>query len=128
MAIMRDIRFTGCFTLKTMLDYVICDREPDNQERIKMSSEEIEVVVTLQRDLWEALLWRAQTEQEPATALFVCAIEQFLHQAVSCQILAQQLQRECAELAALDFDDIGTEDEWSVIQNEALYETESALG
>ena len=93
-----------------------------------MSSEKIEVAVTLPRDLWEALLWRAQTEQEHETALLVRAIEQFLHQAASRHTLAQQLQRERAELAALEFNDVGTEDEWLVVQNEALHETEGALG
>ena len=52
-----------------------------------MSSEKIEVAVTLPCELWEALVWRAQTEQEHETGLLVRAIEQFLHQAVSRQTL-----------------------------------------
>jgi len=93
-----------------------------------MSSEKIEVAVTLPRELWEELLWRAQAEQEHETDLLVRAIEQFLHQAASRQTIAQQLRRECEALAALDFDDVGTEDEWLVVQNEALHQTEAALG
>ncbi len=93
-----------------------------------MSSEKIEVAVSLPRDLWKELVWRAQTEQEHETDLLVRAIEQFLHQAVSRQTLAQQLRRECAELATIAFDDVGTEDEWLVVQNEALHKTEAALG
>jgi len=93
-----------------------------------MRSEKIEVAVTLPLDLWKELVWRAQTEQEHETDLLVRAIEQFLHQAVSRQTTEQQLRCDCAELAALTFDDIGTEDEWLVIQNEALHKTEATLG
>ncbi|MEW5985937.1 MAG: hypothetical protein AB1791_04830 [Chloroflexota bacterium] len=37
------------------------------------------------------------------------------------QALAEQLRRECDELALMEFDDVGTEDEWLVVQNEALH-------
>lgn len=93
-----------------------------------MRSEKIEVAVTLPRELWEELLWRAQTDQEHETDLLVRAIEQFLHQEINDQPVKQQLRRECDELAALEFEDVGTEEEWLVIQNEALHNAETTLG
>lgn len=93
-----------------------------------MISEKIDVAVRLPRTLWDALIGRAQTEHEDETTLLVRAIEQFLQQATDEDTVAQQLERECAELATLDFDDIGTEDEWLVVQNEALHNVEAALG
>lgn len=93
-----------------------------------MISEKIDVAVTLPRNLWDALLGRAQTEHEDETTLLVRAIERFLQQTADEQTVAQQLKRECAELATLDFDDIGTEEEWLVVQNEALHSVEVALG
>jgi hypothetical protein len=93
-----------------------------------MISEEIDVAFTLPRNLWEAFVGRAQSEQEPESMLLVRAIEQFLQQTAIVQATTQQLARECAELAQLDFNDVGTEEEWLVIQNEALHNTENALG
>ena len=87
-----------------------------------MVSEKIDVAVTLPRDLWEALLGRAQSEHKDETILLVRAIEQFLQQAT-----AEQMARECAELAELEFEDVGTEDEWLVVQNEALHNIEATL-
>jgi hypothetical protein len=37
------------------------------------------------------------------------------------------LQRECEALATMEFDDVGTEDEWLIIQNEALNKAEIDL-
>lgn len=87
-----------------------------------MVSEKVDVAVTLPRVLWEALLGRAQSEHKDETTLLVRAIEQFLQQATT-----EQLARECAELAELEFEDVGTEDEWLVVQNEALHNVEAAL-
>ncbi len=41
--------------------------------------------------------------------------------------MAERLQRECEELAAMEFDDVGTEEEWLIIQNEALIYSELLL-
>lgn len=92
-----------------------------------MISEEIDVAVTLPRNLWEAFIGRAQSEQAAESALLVRALEQFLQQPTD-QSITEQLAQECAELAKLDLTDVGTEDEWLVVQNEALYNTETALG
>lgn len=92
-----------------------------------MSSAEIDVAVTLPRLLWEALQDRAQSEHKDETTLLVRAIEQLLEQTTTPQMMEQQLARECAELATLEFDDVGTEDEWLVVQNEALHTAEAAL-
>ena len=93
-----------------------------------MISEHIDVAVTLPRRLWEALVGQAQSEQETETTMLVRAIEQLLQQTTIEQTATQQLARECAELATLTFDDVGTEDEWLVVQNEALHNTENAFG
>ncbi|MCE7987999.1 MAG: hypothetical protein DYG89_43090 [Caldilinea sp. CFX5] len=92
-----------------------------------MYSEEIDVAVTLPRALWEALQDRAQSEHKNETTLLVRAIEQLLEQTTTQQMMEQQLARECAELAGLEFDDVGTEDEWLVVQNEALHTAEATL-
>jgi hypothetical protein len=44
----------------------------------------------------------------------------YLQQEAAKIARAERLQRECEELASLEFDDVGTEDEWLIIQNEAL--------
>ncbi len=92
-----------------------------------MVSEEIDVAVTLPRVLWEALQGRAQSEHKDETTLLVRAIEQLLEQTTTQQLMEQQLARECAELAKLEFDDVGAEEEWLVVQNEALHSAETAL-
>ena len=38
--------------------------------------------------------------------------------------LNQQLAEECRQLAAMNFDDIGTDEEWTRVQNEALFALE----
>jgi hypothetical protein len=92
-----------------------------------MTTEKVEVSLVLPRDLWEQLLERAQTGQEDETALMIRAIDQFLQQEATRIALAERLQRECEELATMEFDDIGTEDEWLIIQNEALNKAEIDL-
>ncbi len=93
-----------------------------------MTMENVEVSVTLPRVLWEQLLQWAQTERENETALLTRAIEQFLRQEADKLALAKRLERECEELAKMEFDDVGTEDEWLVIQNEALNNAEVNFG
>jgi hypothetical protein len=90
--------------------------------------EKVEISVALPRVLWEQLLWRAQTEKEDETTLLVRAIEQFLRQETADSALAERLQRECEELAVMEFDDVGTEDEWLIVQNEALNSIEADFG
>jgi hypothetical protein len=92
-----------------------------------MTTEKIEVSVVLPRHLWERLLWQAQTEQEDETTLLTRAVEQFLQQKAARLALTERLERECAELATLNFEDIGSEDEWLIIQNEALNKAEIDL-
>lgn len=92
-----------------------------------MKTERVEVSVVLPRNLWEELQDRAQVEHEDEMALLIRAIEQFLQQQPTSPTLYERLAQECAELAALTFDDIGNEDEWLVVQNEALATTEAAL-
>jgi hypothetical protein len=93
-----------------------------------MTMENVKISVTLPRVLWEQLLSRAQTEQENETTLLIRAIEQFLRQEADKLALAKRLERECEELAMMDFDDVGTEDEWLIVQNEALAKAEVDLG
>lgn len=93
-----------------------------------MTMENVEVSVKLPRVLWEQLLQWAQIEHENETTLLTRAIEQFLRQEADKLALAKRLERECEELAKLEFDDVGTEDEWLIIQNEALNDTEVNFG
>jgi hypothetical protein len=90
--------------------------------------ENVEISVTLPRVLWEQLLSRAKTEQENETTLLVRAIEQFLREEATRLALAERLERECEELAKMEFDDVGSEDEWLIVQNEALNNAEVDLG
>jgi hypothetical protein len=92
-----------------------------------MATREIEVSIVLPVDLWEQLQGRAETEKENETSLLIRAIEQFLHQESTRAARNERLKRECDELAAMDFDDVGTEEEWLVIQNEALNKAEFDL-
>jgi hypothetical protein len=92
-----------------------------------MTVEKVQVSLVLPRDLWEQLLGRAQAEQKDETTLMIRAIEQFLHQEVARIAMAERLQRECEALATMEFDDVGTEDEWLIIQNEALNKAEIDL-
>ena len=93
-----------------------------------MTIENIEVTVTLPRVLWEQLLQWAQSEQENETTLLTRAIEQYLRQEADKLALAERLDRECEAIAKLEFDDVGTEDEWLIIQNEALNDAEVKFG
>ena len=93
-----------------------------------MTTENVEISVTLPRALWEQLLQWAQTEHETETTLLTRAIEQFLQQEADKLALTQRLERECEELAMIEFDDVGSEDEWLIIQNQALSDTEVNLG
>jgi len=93
-----------------------------------MTMENVEISVTLPRVLWEQLLSRAKTEQENETTLLVRAIEQFLREEATRLALAERLERECEELAKMEFDDVGSEDEWLIVQNEALNNAEVDLG
>jgi hypothetical protein len=77
--------------------------------------------------LWEQLLGQAQSEHRDETSLMIRAIEQYLQQETAKIARAERLQRECEELANLEFDDVGTEDEWLIIQNEALAKAEIDL-
>lgn len=92
-----------------------------------MTIEKIQVSLVLPRDLWEQFLDRAQAEQKDETVLMARAIEQFLQQEAARLATAERLQRECEELATMEFDDVGTEDEWLIIQNEALNKAEFDL-
>jgi hypothetical protein len=85
-----------------------------------MTVEKVQVSLVLPRDLWEQLLGRAQAEQKDETSLMIRAIEQLLQPEATRIARAERLQRECEELAMIEFDDVGTEDEWLIIQNEAL--------
>ena len=93
-----------------------------------MTMEKIEVSVILPRMLWEQLLQWAQTEHENETTLLTRAIEQFLQQEADKLALTKRLERECEELAKMEFDDVGTEDEWLIVQNEALNDAEVNFG
>ena len=92
-----------------------------------MTVEKVQVSLVLPRDLWEQLLGRAQAEQKDETTLLIRAIEQFLQQEAAKMAMTERLQRECEELATMEFDDVGTEDEWLIIQNEALNKAEVDL-
>lgn len=92
-----------------------------------MTVEKVQISLVLPRDLWEQLLGRAQAEQKDETTLLIRAIEQFLQQEATRIAMAERLQRECEELATMEFDDVGTEDEWLIIQNEALNKAEVDL-
>lgn len=92
-----------------------------------MTVEKVQVSLVLPRDLWEQLLGRAQAEQKDETSLMIRAIEQFLQQEATRIARAERLQHECEELATMEFDDVGTEDEWLIIQNEALNNAEVDL-
>lgn len=89
-----------------------------------MTIEKVELSVAVPYALWEQLHWQAQAAQENETTLLIRALSQFLQQEASKVALAERLRQECEELAALDFQDVGTEAEWLVIQNEALHNTE----
>ena len=93
-----------------------------------MTMEKVEVSVTLPRMLWEQLLQWAQAEHENETILLTRAIEQFLRQEVDKLALTKRLERECEELAKMEFDDVGTEGEWLIVQNEALNDAEVNFG
>ena len=45
-------------------------------------------------------------------------------QAAEREKLNQRLTEECRQLAAMNFDDIGTDEEWTRVQNEALFALE----
>jgi hypothetical protein len=92
-----------------------------------MTVEKVQVSLVLPRDLWEQLLGRAQAEQKDETSLMIRVIEQFLQQEATRIARAERLQRECEELAMMEFDDVGTEDEWLILQNEALNKAEVDL-
>jgi hypothetical protein len=92
-----------------------------------MAIEKVQISLVLPRDLWEQLLGRAQAEQKDETSLMIRAIEQFLQHEAARIARAERLQRECEELATLEFDDVGTEEEWLIIQNEALNNAEVDL-
>lgn len=93
-----------------------------------MAMENIEVSVTLPRTLWEQMLLWAQTEQKNETILLVHAVERFLKQESAKSTFNKRLEQECEELAKMEFDDVGSEDEWLIIQNEALNHTEVSFG
>lgn len=80
---------------------------------VNMLTPQVDMVITVPQDLWEAVRRRAQSEHEDENTLLIRAIKRFLQQTT-----AEQLARECAELAELKFADVGTEDEWLVLQNE----------
>lgn len=92
-----------------------------------MTVEKVQISLVLPRDLWEQLRGQAQAEQKDETTLMVRAIEQFLQQEAARVTTAERLQRECEELATMEFDDVGTEDEWLIIQNEAPHKAEVDL-
>jgi hypothetical protein len=92
-----------------------------------MTVEKVQVSLVLPRDLWEQLLGRAQAEQKDETSLMIRVIEQFLQQEATRIARAERLQRECEELAMMEFDDVGTEGEWLILQNEALNKAEVDL-
>ena len=92
-----------------------------------MLTENVELSLTLPRVLWEQLHHQAQVVHADETSLLIQALEQFLQQASDKRALAERLLRECDELAGIDFDDVGTEDEWLIVQNEALNRIESEL-
>ena len=70
------------------------------------------------------MLGPAQAEHQDETSLMIHAIEQYLQQEATRIARVERLQRECEELASLEFDDVGTEEEWLIIQNEALAKAE----
>lgn len=92
-----------------------------------MMSEQVELNVTVPRIVWQALHDRAQTERADESALLLRALEQFLYQSTARHQLDDQLARECEQLAHLVIDDIGTDDEWLVVQNQALLQAETEL-
>lgn len=92
-----------------------------------MITEQIEVSLAFPRTLWEQLLWQAQTTEVEEAALLIRAVEEYLQREATKSALNERLRRECEVLASMEFDDVGTEEEWLVVQNEALFSTESNL-
>ncbi|MBC8235015.1 hypothetical protein H8E77_36180 [bacterium] len=45
-------------------------------------------------------------------------------QAAEHEKLKERLTKECRQLAVMNFDDIGTDEEWTRVQNEALFALE----
>ena len=92
-----------------------------------MLTENIEISLTLPRALWEQLHHQAQTTHADEATLLIHVLEQFLQQAAEKQALVERFQLECDELAKIEFDDVGTEDEWLIVQNEALHLVEAEM-
>ena len=69
-----------------------------------------------------------QTEHENETILLTRAIEQFLRQEAGRLAVAKRFEQECEELAKIEFDNVGTEGEWLIIQNEALTDARANFG
>lgn len=86
----------------------------------------IEVSIKLPRLLWTQLLSQAKTADIDESILLAQAVENFLAHEATKIAIAEQLSQECKLLAEMDFDDIGAEEEWLGVQNEALagFETE----
>jgi hypothetical protein len=85
-----------------------------------MTIKTVDVSIKLPSALWNQFLYQARLKKENETSLLTRAITQFLEEEKTKASLAERLGQECDELAKLTFDDIGTEDEWLFLQNEAL--------
>ncbi|MEZ4513367.1 MAG: hypothetical protein R3C62_15980 [Chloroflexota bacterium] len=88
--------------------------------------DDIEVSIKLPRVLWAQLVSQAKTADIDESILLAQAVENFLANEAKKIVVAEQLSQECDLLAGMSFDDIGTEEEWLLVQNEALtgFETE----
>jgi len=90
----------------------------------KMTTKTVDVSIKLPSSLWDQFLRQARLKQENESTLLTRAITQFLEEEKTRLAHNERLEQECGELAKLDFSDIGTEDEWLILQNEALHQSE----
>ena len=70
------------------------------------------------------LLKEVPYRNEVAVVVTFLEDELLLEQTVEREKLNQRLTEECRQLAAMNFDDIGTDEEWTRVQNEALFALE----
>ena len=85
---------------------------------------EKQISITIPFNLWEQLHAHAHINNVGETILLIQAVEEFLQRCT----MQKRLESECDQLAMMTFDDVGTDDEWLAIENEALEQFEMALG
>ena len=70
------------------------------------------------------LLEEVPYRNEVAVVVTFLEDELVSEQTVEREKLDPRLTEECRQLAAMNFDDIGTDEEWTRVQNEALFALE----